>query len=189
MSFHICHPKGFFKAAVKVFWQRGLAVKQRGSSVTSRDLMSPAISSWAGSGYLGAFPSHSTRRYRHQPVVLHEGNRLLKDQSRWGLQLVSDGVDEGSGGVSHVCSQALEVLKILAGFIPPTWFSSGLMVTPHTPFPASLCSARFVFSQPSGLTPSSSCVLPVGGTEQGIQLPQRALSPIALCSCQLAGSL
>lgn len=48
--FHICHPKGFFKAAVKVFWQRCLAVKQQGSYVTSRDLMSPGISSWAGSG-------------------------------------------------------------------------------------------------------------------------------------------
>lgn len=140
--------------------------------------MSPGISSWAGSGYLGTFSSYSSKAYSHQPVLLQGGG------SHWGLQLVSDRIDEGSGRqpcLFLASGKISKVSKILAGRILPTWFSSSSVVTP-APFTASFCSA-------SGLTPSSSYTLPVGGTEQDIQLPQRALCTIALGPRQLAGSL
>lgn len=101
-------------------------------------------------------------------MLLHGGG------SRWGLQLVSDGVVEGSGRqpcLFLASGRISKVSKILAGRILPTWFSSGSVVTP-APF-----------------TPSSSHALPVGGREQDIQLPQRALCTIALGPRQLAGSL
>lgn len=155
MSFHICHPKSFFfKAAVEVLWQRHSAVKQQGSYVTSHLVL-------AGSWYLGTFPTLSTRGYRHQCVV-----------SLWSRQ-----APERSGNCQGFAAReltrglrapAMSVPQILAGCIPPTWLPSGSVVTPPLPLFTPL------FAQPvhsflcTGLTPSSSCVLPVGGSEQDI---------------------
>lgn len=81
-------------------------------------------------------------------------------------------------------------MQILLGCIPPTWSPSGSVLTSHpTPIHTFCLLNQRALSCPLASLLSSSCVLPVGGSEQDIQLPQCLLGTVAVCSCQLAGSL